>query len=209
MKRALLFSLLSVAASATLVKAGVVSYTNNAIFDAQGVIAQTTHFTCANSFCPEPNPWTVGAVTYTTGDNIVIGLGTQYGNTVPVLAYNYWTPLTGTIGTSPTYDMFGFLLGAAGTTSHMNVSLNTNAATYSFSNLSVPNVNSGFQFFGFVANGGEHLTGFSISSVAGNGSAPAITDVELGNAVPEPSAMLLVATGALGVGVLRRRSLSR
>jgi hypothetical protein len=109
--------------------------------------------------------------------------------------------LTGTI--DPGYGMFGFDLGSLGETSPMTLSISTTLGTYTFSSLVVPNVSTGLVFEGFVAGAGEYFTSFSISSDAGIGSAPAITDVSLGS-VPEPTTVLMLGIGLMGMAGLRR-----
>lgn len=198
--------------STPFLHAGIVTYSSESQFDAQGTIAYNTSFTCGTDFCSEPNPWTIGGVTYTTGDNLVVGQGSGYGNLVDVFAYNGWTPVTGTIQTSPTEDMFGFDLASLGGTSPMDITLTTNLGTYSYTDLTVPNVDTGMQFFGFVATGGEYLDGFNIASVDGTGNGPVINDVELGNAgsvVPEPGTFLMMGSGLLGLAGVLRRKLAR
>jgi len=205
-KLPLLFLLLT---SATLLHAGLVTYSDQPIFDAQGIIAYNTSFTCRAGFCLPGDPWTIGGVTYTSGSNLIIGPDVGYGNSVPLLTYDYWSPVPATIETSPGFNMLGFRLGTLGASSLMNITVDTNLTSYSFVNETVPNSDAGLQFFGFVATGGEYLTGFTIASVNGRGSGPGITNVELGNAgntAPEPSSVLLLASSGLGlVGLLRRR----
>lgn len=199
----------TILASTSLSYASVSIYTNNALFNAQGTIIYNTHMACGIDFCYPGNPYTVGGVTYNTGDNIIVGTSSFYFPVAALMAYNGWTPLTGTFGISPSYDMFGFLLGTittSGYASPMNVTVDTNLGSYNFLSLANPDAATGLQFYGFVAGRGEYLTGFSIASEYGVGWAPGITNVEVGNTVPEPGTLAMIGSGlALLAGALRRK----
>ncbi|MBL8239753.1 MAG: PEP-CTERM sorting domain-containing protein [Bryobacterales bacterium] len=112
---------------------------------------------------------------------------------------DFWSPFAGAITAGPTYDLFGFSAGMLGDTSLLNIQIVTNLNTYFYNGLVAPNVRAGMDFFGFKASAGEYFTGFRLTSSQGSGSAPAITDVQLGNTspVPEPSFY-----GVLGFGVI-------
>jgi hypothetical protein len=176
-------------------------------FLAEGTITQFQNFSsCPVGICNLSNPVTLSDVTYTTGDNLIVGTS-GYGNSVPVFVYDNWTPITGTINSAPQYDMFGFNLGVLGSNSPVTLSISTNLATYTFASLSVPNVSTGMTFEGFVASSGEYFTSFNISADLGSEHAPAITDVSLGNAagVPEPSTVLLLSSGVAGLLAWRKK----
>lgn len=199
--------LLVLVASASLLHASITTYSNLATFNAQGTIVYNTDFSsCPVGYCSPGDPYTIGGVTYTTGTNLIVGLGTGYGNSVPVFVNDFWTPLPASIETSPTHDMLGFLLGSLGGTSPMEITVYTNLTSYSWTGVSVPNVNTGLQFLGCVTSG-EYLTAFKIASVNGQGYAPAITNVEIGDStVPEPGTFVMLGSGVLALaGVVRRR----
>jgi hypothetical protein len=198
--------LLCLLAGSVLSSAGVITFSSQAMFEAQGTIVYNTIFTCGSDFCYQSNPWTIGGVTYTTGDNLVVGPSAWYGTLVPVLVYNGWTPLTGDVETVPTHDMFGFQLGALGSTNPIDVTVYTNLGTYTYAGQVVPNVNTGMQFYGFVAGPGEYFTGFSLTAIYGSMTAPAITGVEVGNTgVPEPASFLMFGCGLAGLLALTKK----
>lgn len=185
----------------------VVLYTNQAAFQGQGQITQTSNF---NDFGPgfsfPGDPFSRGGVTYNSGSNLIVGPATFYAPVQNMMFYNGWTPLTGTL--SGQNNMFGFDAGVASfnfSNSLVNATIFTNQGSYSFNGLSLPIASTGLGFLGFVANGnGEYITGFSLSTQNGPGWAAGMTNVQLGN-TPEPATIAvfgIMAAGALG---LRRR----
>lgn len=187
----------------------VTFFGDEAGFLANGAITQFQDFSsCSSGFCFLANPITLSDVTYTTGDNLIVGVGAGgYGNSVPMFVYDLWNPLTGTINSAPQYDMFGFDLGVLGGDSPVTLSVTTNVATYTFASMSVPNVHTGLTFEGFVASPGEYFMGFNLSADLGSEHAPAITDVSLGNTgvVPEPSTVLFLSSGLAAIVAWRRK----
>lgn len=206
----LLVCALALVLAPSAANAGVITFADRATFEATGTIAENYGFEDfpANDFTYPPNPWTTHGVTYTTGDNIVVGSNTVYDPISNVFTYNFWSPVSGTIGGS--YNMFGFDLAMIGASSPVTLQIFTNSGTYSYAGLLVPNASVAQDFYGFSATGGEHFTGFNLSSLVGNGSAPVIDNVTLGTtreitAVPEPASMVLLGTGVAGLIAQRRR----
>lgn len=202
--------------AAITVQAGVLTFTNEPLFQSQGVIIHNTNWDgYTEAFTSLPNPYTIGGVTYTSGENLVVGPAGGYGNARPMLAYNFWSPLPGLIASSPeTYDMFGFNIGLAGQTSLVDILIGTNLGSYSFTGLALPNVTTGLAFQGFITdNTAEYFTSFVLASQMGNGSAPVITDIQLGqagaSAIPEPATAALLACGFMGMVLYHRSRRSR
>jgi hypothetical protein len=186
-------------------QAAVSTYNNRTAFEAQGTIAYNygfEDFTGSSVYYPG-NPWTSHDVTYTSLHNVIVGPTYGYGNASNVIISNIWTPLTGDINGS--YRMLGFDLGVLGYTSALDLQIYTNAGTYTFNGLIVPNVTTSMDFYGFKTSTGEYFTGFRLDSQGGLFYAPAIDNVTLGNPVPIPSAILLLGPGLLGLAGLRRR----
>lgn len=198
-----LFTVFSNIASASVSKIN-----SQANFSAAGTITQNTNFDTMSNFVSLSNPHTIGDLTFLSGSNLVVGSNTSYNPVRSVLAYNYWSPLPGSI--TGTHDLFGFDLGYLGQQSDISVNLSTNMGNYSFLVHNPIIASAGLQFMGFQADVGELFTGFSLASAIGDGSAPVITDIQLGNAgtaVPEPDiyATLLTGLGLMGFMLRRRR----
>ncbi|MBA3975940.1 MAG: hypothetical protein C0504_17175 [Candidatus Solibacter sp.] len=198
--------------AAVCAQAGVLTFTSEPLFQSQGVIVHNTNWDSlvGGGFSYPGDPYAIGGVTYTSANNL-IAIPPSYGTARPVLLNNYWSPLPGTISTSPdVFDMFGFNIGLLGSTSLVDIQLDTNLGSYSFLGLSFPNVNTALAFQGFITdNPAEYFTGFTLTSQSGSGHAPAITDVQLGQsgaAIPEPSTLAFVACGVLGLALYRRRA---
>ena len=204
---------LALLAFAGTAQAGVTLVNDNATFDALGTIDQTTNFDGydPNGFTSLGATTTFGALTFTTGDNLIVGTGTGFHPIRNTFNFNNWSPVSGTIASD--FTLFGFKLGTLGTQSAMSITLYTNLGSYSFADLSSPMADSALDFHGFVATGGEHFTGFTLSSAVGGGSAPSTTDFELGHAgaVPEPAswAMMVGGFGLAGAAMRRRRTAIR
>ena len=196
---------LSSAANATLL-----SFSDLSTFQTQGTIAENYGFDPdfpSGQINFPGDPYTAHGVTYTSSHNEILGSFSGNNNPSAWIANANLTPLTGTI--SGAYDMFAFDLGVFGTTNLLDYTLTTNLGTYTFNNVSVPNLNTQLQtFFGYTAGVGEHFTAFSFSA-QGSGGGPALDNVMLGAqavvSVPEPATLLLFSAGLGGIGALRRR----
>lgn len=191
--------------------AGITQYGDRSAFITQGTIIENYGFEdFGTDFSSPGNPWTTHGVTYQTGDNLIVGTNTDYGPISNVFAYNYWTPILATISDSPNqFDMFGVDLGYIGFNSQITFEVQTNLATYTFSGITAPAASQSLDFNGFIADTGEHFTGFRLASVGGSGSAPVIDNVTLGQTgqitVPEPTSIALLGLGMAGLAFTRRR----
>jgi hypothetical protein len=203
--RSVLLAFAAAGALATPAHAAVTFHNDMGSFLGAGTITQSFDFDSfsTGTFSFPGDPYTVGDITFTSTNNLIVGAGT-YGNPRNALANNFWTPLPGTI--SGAHNLFGFNLGFAGS-GPVDVLVNTNLGSYTFANVVAPF--GGFAFQGFQAGPGEYFTGFSIAALYGTGNLPLTTDYRLGTsgltgAVPEPSAwaMMILGFGIVG-GAMR------
>jgi hypothetical protein len=204
-----LFYLASLVLACSSASAGVVGYGDRTVFNAQGEIVHNTNFDdFSGRFSFPGDPFTRGDVTFNSGENLIVGeCSYSIGCTRNVLAYNYWSPLTGSISSAThQYDLFGF--DVAVTWGPISITVSTNQTAYTFSNLNVPNGSPNFAFKGFQATDGEYFTGFRIDSI-GSGYLAGITDVAVGvsgnTEVPEPGTLALAGIALAGIAGLRRR----
>jgi hypothetical protein len=190
--------------------ADVTLFANRTDFTAMGAIAENYGFEDINTLASADglvftaDPWTAHGVTYTTGNNVIIGATAGYGAPSNVFSLNAFSPLRGDIGSA--YNMFGFDIGTFFGTSGADIVLGTNLGSYSFLNQLVPAM-SGMSFLGFGAGPGEFFTSFSITSVVA-GTVPGIDNVMLGvitTPVPEPASCVLLLAGLVLVGTRERR----
>ena len=110
--------------------AGVTMGNSQATFSASGTITQNTNFDSynASTFTSLSDPFTVGDVTFSSGANLVVGAATFYSPVRNVLAYNFWSPLPGSI--SGAHNLFGFDVGYIGSQSSIAINLMTNVGRY-------------------------------------------------------------------------------
>lgn len=200
----------AVLAGAAVAASAQVTLTNaRGAFDASGSFAYNSNFDDFGGGFTFPGAnFTRGDVTYPSEDNLTVGAGTySIGSVKTVMSYNYWSPIVATINMAPKYTMLGF--DAAVTGGPVSITVTTNVASYSFTNLTVGDGAPTFTFEGFKTVGaGEYFTGFQIETL-GQGYLPGITNVEVGvSAVPEAEtyAMLTAGLALMGVAARRRRS---
>lgn len=206
----------------TTASAGLIIYNSRSTFDADGIIAENYGFEdVPPGVWPFERTWpsawgqpfgTLHGITYTSTSAFIVGPSVPYnpGQDVwaplsNVLMDGWMTPLTGSIDTAAQYDMFGVDMAYVGAySSDMVFQVFTNLGEYTFSLITLPNLNTAQDFYGWIAGSGEYFTGFSFGSQNGNRSAPTIDNVTLGNIVPvpEPTFFLLFGTGLGFLGLV-------
>ncbi len=195
---------LALATYSVFASAGVTTFNDRAVFNAQGTIQYNSNFADFGSGFGYPGtPFTRGDVTYSSGQNLTVGAGTGYsiGASQTVMSNNYWTPINASV--SGTHSLLGF--DAAVTAGLVGITINTNQNSYVFSGVSLGNGAPNFTFQGFQTTGvGEIFTGFKIDTV-GPGYLPGITNVAVG-AVPEPETYAMMLAGIGLLGLMKRRA---
>ncbi|GEM_PF-1802283 len=163
-------------------------------FNSYGSIAENYGFEDFGSGFSYPgDPWTEHGVTYGSGSNLIIGTGTFFSPVSNVFGYNGWSPVVGEVDSSPQYSMFAVDLGILGINSSITISIMTNLGIYELSGINVQNASLGLDFYGFMVDVGEYITGFDIASLLGPGSGPVIDNVTLGSAALLPQILGLSA----------------
>ncbi len=193
---------------ATSMQAGIVMYTDQAAFDAQGTVRYDTLFSCEMQYCGVSNPYTIGGVTYINeySDLVIIGTSSTWRPVAPLLIGWSGSGTWAFIEQPLTYNMVGFSLGSHGENESAMIDVETNLGRYHFDWELSPDSAHRLQFYGFIAGPGEYFEFFSIWNFYEH--AEGITNVELGSTVPEPSTVLMLGSGALAIAGILRRNLS-
>jgi hypothetical protein len=202
--------------AANVASAGVVVYSSQSAFEAQGTFSQSSNFDDLATGTTIAVPYPRGGVTYTNVDYVIDGPG-AYGGLLDSVRQTLFNArldkITGDIDTSPTsYSLFGFKTGyvTLDAVPVENVMLTTNLGSYLMSGLTVPKAGTSLGFVGFATTmPGEYFTGFALATSPSSPTAPnapVMTDVELGTVtpVPEPTTLALLALGFVGAIGWRR-----
>jgi hypothetical protein len=185
-------------------KGNLLTYTDQALFNAQGTILRDSNFNDFGTGVSFPgDPFKRGGVTYTSGANVIEGTGTSYAPVENMMFYNYFTPLTATIKSG--YNMLGAdfgVLSLDGSNSLVDITVFTsNGHVHEFDGLPVSYASTGLTFLGAIETiPGVYITGFSVATENGPGWAAGLTNVELGVATPEPASITLLVLGCFAFG---------
>ena len=169
-------------------QADLTLYDDRAVFEAAGCIAENYGFEDwpPGVFSYPPNPWTIHGITYRTGDNLIVGAGcAPFYPVSNVLCYNGWSPILADVDPVPQYTMMGgeFIdVTSSPPAVLLDIVVHTNLNTYTYPGLAVPLASeSTGQFYGVIADPGEYVTGFEVSS-GGSPHAAGIDNATLGHA---------------------------
>jgi hypothetical protein len=172
-------------AALDLSRPGVTSFGSREAFSlATLFIAKSNEFEgYTERFFLPGDPWTIQGVTYTTTQNLIVGVFSGYSPPTAVFCNNFWSPMQGTVDSR--YNTIAFHVGMLGTTSPVDLTITTSLSTYFWPSLAIPQWTAGGAFIGLIFLGpGEYVTSFHLASHQGSGSAPCIDNMRLGLFTP-------------------------
>lgn len=187
-------------------QATIISLDDRVTFEALGTINEFQDFEGfdANNFSSPGDPWVDGSISYESGSNLVVGSGTFVGPLSNTLSNDTVdVALQGSI--SGAFDMFAMDMAVndSGVVPPTTLTLFTNMNTYLI-DLILPDVQTEQLFQGWTAMSGEYFTGFHFEA----DNFVHIDNVTLGTlsavSVPEPSTLLLIGIGVIGLFGYRR-----
>lgn len=210
---------LAVLSSISTAQAGIVTFADRTSFDAAGVIAFNNdfeHWDASSGFAGLADPYAELGVSYTSTNNIIVGVNSGYTLDSNHLANDLMEPLAGTLDGSGQFDMFALDVGTYGITDAA-LTLYTNLGSYLFEFVAPDPGLEALDFYGFKLDAGEYFTAFDIATVH-ESYVLMIDNVTLANtaiaapvippvAVSEPMGIALLGLGLLGLVAVRKRTL--